>query len=180
MSILSDFLSKSLPWLGAAVSEASPLGLTAGAIGAIGSALGLGDDASHDDILKGVASATAEQKIALKQAEMDFQARMQEMGFKNASDLLSIDAGDRKDARAMQVSVRSWTPAILSAIVTVGFFGILGGMMAGLLNAKDNQALLVMLGSLGTGWTSILNFYFGSSAGSARKDELLHQSTPKD
>ena len=38
--------------------------------------------------------------------------------------------------------------------------------------------LVLLLGSLGTAWTGVISFYFGSSASSQNKDQLLHQSTP--
>jgi len=64
----------------------------------------------------------------------------------------------------------------MAILVTVGFFGILVGLMTD--HFKTSDALMLMLGSLGTAWTGIIAFYFGSSAGSQRKDELLHKSTP--
>jgi xanthosine utilization system XapX-like protein len=76
----------------------------------------------------------------------------------------------------MQTSVRSFIPPTLSILVTVGFFGILIGLM--LQKFQTSDALMLMLGSLGTAWTGIIAFYFGSSAGSQAKDELLHKSTP--
>jgi uncharacterized membrane protein YjjP (DUF1212 family) len=59
----------------------------------------------------------------------------------------------------------------LAASVTVGFFGILVALMSG----KIEQAAEVdiMLGSLGTAWTGIIAFYFGSSAGSQAKDAAI-------
>jgi hypothetical protein len=73
----------------------------------------------------------------------------------------------------MQVTTRSKLPAAIAIVVTVGFFGLLGGMMLGTLKISENQALLIMLGNLGAGWTAVISYYFGSSAGSARKTELM-------
>jgi len=50
------------------------------------------------------------------------------------------------------------------------------GMMSGKVTSSD--ALMLLLGSLGTAWTGVISFYFGSSASSQNKDALLHQSTP--
>jgi hypothetical protein len=67
-------------------------------------------------------------------------------------------------------------PPTLAIGVTVGFFGILFGLMFG--QIEHAPQIDIMLGSLGTAWTGIIAFYFGSSAGSQAKDDLLHQSTP--
>jgi hypothetical protein len=79
----------------------------------------------------------------------------------------------------MQTSTRSWVPPLLAAAVTVGFFAILGGMMFGKMSVADNTALTMMLGSLGTAWTGIIAYYFGSSAGSAQKTEILNRTGAK-
>jgi len=76
----------------------------------------------------------------------------------------------------MQKETKSYVPPALAALVTIGFFGILLGLMLGY--AKQSNELLVMLGSLGTAWTGIIAFYFGSSSGSQAKDQLIYNSTP--
>ena len=76
----------------------------------------------------------------------------------------------------MQKETKSIVPSLLSILVTLGFFGILGGLMSGKIETSD--ALMLMLGSLGTAWTGIIAFYFGSSASSQAKDQMLHNSTP--
>jgi hypothetical protein len=115
---------------------------------------------------------SADQIMMLKQAEIDMAARAQEMGL----DFAKLGNEDRKSAREMQATTKSMIPAILAVSVTIGFFGILVGLMTE--TFKTSDALMLMLGSLGTAWTGIMAFYFGSSASSQNKDNLLHQSTP--
>lgn len=115
-----------------------------------------------------------DQVAAIQQAELAIKAKAQELGL----DFAKLTNEDRASARLMQANVKSWVPPFLAVVVTVGFFGILVGMMTE--TFKSSDALMLMLGSLGTAWTGIIGFYFGSSASSQNKDQLLHQSTPVD
>jgi hypothetical protein len=161
------------PWIGTALG--GPLG--GAAVGAVADALGLSDktEASIKAALSGV---TPEQMLALKNADQAFSAKMQELGYANVEKLAALAVDNTKDARAMQVSTRSRIPAVLAVIITCGFFGILIGMLRGDLTATDNQALLIMLGALGAAWGAVVNFFFGSTAESGRKTELLAQAPP--
>ena len=107
-----------------------------------------------------------------KDYELELQKQANELGL----DFEKLAVDDRKSARDMQATTKSSIPAILAIGVTVGFFGILIGLMTD--NITKSDALLLMLGSLGTAWTAIISFYFGSSASSQNKDEMIHRSTP--
>jgi hypothetical protein len=140
------------------------------AVEAVSKAIGVDPSAVQDTINSG--KLTAEQIASIQQAEITLKAKAQEMGL----DFEQLAVQDRKSARDMQVTTKSWIPPLLAIIITLGFFGILGGMMTG--RVTSSEALMIMLGSLGTAWTGIIAFYFGSSASSQNKDALLHQSTP--
>jgi hypothetical protein len=159
------------PWIGTALG--GPLG--GAAVGAIADALGLSEktEASIKAALSGV---TPEQMLMIKNADQAFQVKMVELGYANQKDLAALAVENTKDARQMQMTVRSMVPAALAVLITVGFFGILIGMLAGTLSATDNQALLIMLGALGAAWGAVVNFYYGSSAGSEQKNVLIAQA----
>lgn len=152
-----------------APTVASALGgpLAGMAISAISKAVGVEEDKVQDLITSN--KMTADQIAQVKMAEIELQKQAQALGLN--FEQLAVD--DRKSARDMQMATRSWVPPLLAAVVTLGFFGILVGMMFGKVSIADNTALTMMLGSLGTAWTGIIAYYFGSSAGSQAKTELM-------
>lgn len=163
---MNDFLRTLVPMLGSALG--GPLGGAAASF--IADKLGIQDktiEAVTEVLNSGKMSA--DQIAALKLAEIDFQKFLDS----NKIKIEEISAGDRKSARDMQSLTRSFIPGVLAIAVTIGFFGILTYMLQG--EYKPTDALLVMLGSLGTAWTSIVAFYYGSSAGSAAKNEMINR-----
>jgi hypothetical protein len=140
------------------------------AVSAISKAIGVEPEKVGDLISNNKLSA--EQIASIKVAEIELQKQANELGLN--FEKLAVD--DRKSAREMQAATRSWVPPLLAGSVTVGFFAILGGMMFGKMSVADNTALTMMLGSLGTAWTGIIAYYFGSSAGSQAKTELMSKT----
>ena len=140
------------------------------AVEAVSKSLGIDPNAVQDTINSG--KLTADQIASIQSAEIALKAKAQEMNL----DFEQLAVQDRKSARDMQTTTKSFIPPLLALIITLGFFGILIGMMTGKVTSSD--ALMLLLGSLGTAWTGVISFYFGSSASSQNKDALLHQSTP--
>jgi hypothetical protein len=161
------------PWIGTALG--GPLGGMA--VEAVGNALGLSEK-TESSIKAALAGVTPDQMLAIKNADQAFALQMQALGFKQVSDMEAFAVADRKDARDMQKTTRSIIPATLSVMITTGYFGILIGMLSGKFSISDSQALLIMLGSLSTGWGVVMAFWFGTTNDSGRKTELLAKSAP--
>ena len=166
-----EFLKTLVPMLGTALG--GPFGGIAA--GFIAEKLGL-EGKTVDAVTKALTDnkMTADQVSAIRLAEIDFTKFLAQ----NEITKDQLDTQNTADARAMQIAVKSSTPDILAVIIVTGFFGILIAMMMGLLTASDQQALLILLGSLSAGFGAVLNFFFGSSRGSQNKDVLLANSTP--
>lgn len=168
---LKKILGTAAPWIATAIG--GPMAGQAVAMAA--KALGLKDDAKVDDVQAAVDSGqlTGDQLIALRKADDEFREKMQAAGFENVQKLEQIAADDRASARAREVAVKDKTPMVLAMAVTAGFFGVLLFMLLKDIPQQAHDVLMVMIGSLGTAWTGIVTYYFGSSAGSAQKTELL-------
>lgn len=167
---IKPFVSKFAPIVGAALG--GPLGGAAGAL--LANALGVkdADPKSIEQAIKN-GTLTGEQIIALKQAEDQFALQMKQLDINSVEEMEKLAIQDRSSAREREMAVKDWTPRILAYGVTIGFFGLLSFLLRHDLPAGSKDVLNIMLGSLGTAWISIVTYYFGSSAGSDKKTDLM-------
>lgn len=163
---LFGVLKNIAPTLLAGVSgPLAPLALTI-AKKALGSE-SMTDDALEEAVSK--ASGTTEGLAQLRQIEADLQKAELEHEFKFSE----LEVDDRKDARARQIALKDTMPAQVFYLTSLGFFGALIFMFVRGIPATGGEALLLMLGSLGTAWGASVAYFVGSSAGSRQKTEIL-------
>lgn len=160
------------PWIATAIT--GPLGGMA--VGALADALGLSDK-TESAIKQALSGATPEQMLAIKQADQAFATRMQELGFQNIQALEKIAADDRDSARKREMSVQDYTPRILAYLIVGGFLGMAYGVLFKQMSA-DSVLAGTIIGYLSAKAEQVAAYYFGSTAGSKQKTELLANSVP--
>jgi hypothetical protein len=164
---LAGVVGKAAPLLGTLLG--GPAGAAVGSI--IASALGTGNDPAE---VERAIAADPQALVKLREIEASKTVRLQELAADQAKHEISTAAADRASAREREAKTGdTLTPRALALLVTLGFFGVLGYLLAAGKPAQGGDALLVMLGSLGAAWTAIVAYYFGSSAGSAAKTEIM-------
>ena len=165
-----EWLKTLAPMLGTALG--GPLGGAAAAF--IADRLGVDSKTvtAVTDVLNS-GKMTPEQISALKLAEIDFQKFLES----NKIKLDEIAAADRNSARTMQATTKSVVPSVLTMLITVGFFSVLGWMLYSPA-VMNSPPLLIMLGQLGTAWGVACAFWFGTTSGSKDKSAMLANSTP--
>ena len=172
MKVIGGLLAQIAPTIATAIG-----GPVAGmATKALSNALFGHQDAPDDEIQAALLNATPEQLSTIKKIDADFKAKMKELDI----DLERIASQDRDSARNMQIHTNDWIPRVLALLITVGFFGILIWMLTKGMPPTGTEALLMMLGALGTAWTGVVNFYYGSSAGSKAKTDALSEFKGKN
>lgn len=166
-------VAKAAPVLGAVLG--GPVGAVAGAAGALlGSVLGV--DSDPEAVTK--ALADPETLVKIKRIESDERQRLLEW----QSTQLNAELENVKSAREREVALAqaghgaSWATSIVSCIVTIGFFVMLYLVISGG-KAELGDAGLMLLGTLATGFGAVINYYLGSSIGSAAKDRFLGNNT---
>lgn len=143
--------------------------LAGAAVTALGSVFGISEPTS-DKIAKLFVDGqvSADNLAAIRKLELDYQNQEKERGFKYSE----LAFKDVDSARQMQISTHSKMPAVLTVLVTVGFFGILS-LLFFHPELKGNEIVMVMVGQLSAVWAGCVAFYTGTTYGSANKNALL-------
>jgi hypothetical protein len=143
--------------------------LAGAAVEALSRAIFGKDAVPEEAIADAIEGATPDQLIALKRAEHDFMIALRQAAVEEQR----IDAADRASARERQAKMDDWTPSVLGALIIAGFFLTLGVMVARRLPEGAETEFSIMLGALATMTAAVVNYFFGSSAGSREKTRLL-------
>lgn len=143
------------------------------AVGAIGSALGLGESASEEQISNALQRPTSEQLLALKKADQDFAIRMRELDV----DVQRIHQADRDSARQREANTGDmWTPRVLAAVTLFAFLACVWFVFSQKLTGMDAAQIALIGGVVGYASAkadTVIAYYFGSSSGSEEKNRLL-------
>lgn len=168
-------IGKVAPWLaGTFGSPAAGI-----AVGALCKVVGLEptlENAQKAAEMAAAGTMTGEQFLALQVAEQSHREKMMGMGYENLQALEEIAFKDRDSARNREIKTGdSWTPRILAALVILAWFIIQWYLLQHLVPTENREMVLRGLGTLDMSVGLVLGYYFGSSSGSARKDEISAQ-----
>lgn len=100
---------------------------------------------------------------------MEFRSRMRDAEIKE----LEIRTKDVQNARQL-LSV-SKGPIIISGLVVLTFSILLYMVMFVAIPAASQAVAYLLMGSLGAGFTQVLNFWLGTSVGSKEKDSTINR-----
>jgi len=156
------------------------------AVSALEGVLGLAPGAGTDEVSATVAAGLTPQTIAaLRTADQKHAELLGQQGIDlakvnadYAAASAGIEAADRDSARRREISVGGLTTPVMAWIVIAASIGLGIAVITGHVTKDPALATLVgtVLGSFLSEAKQVIAYYFGSSAGSDRKTELLSQA----
>ena len=136
------------------------------AVSAVAKAIGC-----EPDEVQGIISSnklTAEQVASIQLAELELKKQAQSMNL----DFAKLTVEDRKSARDMQIATKSMLVPSLAILIVSAFIGVVIATLGGFA-VVDSVLAGTLIGYLSAKAEQVVNFYFGSSAGSKEKTDLL-------
>lgn len=141
------------------------------ATAAVKGVLGLTEESTDKDVERALLSATPETMLKLKELENQFKIDCKKLGV----DLEQIAYQDRDSARKRESETKDKMPAILGITTVVGVIVVFSIVLSGNIELTGEQGLMVgtIVGAIIGYGTQVMNYYFGSTSGSAKKTEIM-------
>lgn len=131
-------------------------------------------NATEAEVVTALQAGGAEALIKLKEADNKFRLDMERLGI----DLERIHQEDRSSARDREVkSGDSWTPRILAGLVVSAWIAVQWFLLNNIVPGEMRELVARVLGTLDAALTMVLAYYFGSSAGSREKTQIMGRQT---
>lgn len=117
--------------------------------------------------------------MARVESDNDAMVKLAEIETTNETRLAEIAFENTKSARDREVEVTkatgrmNWPMYVLAGVIVIGFFVVIGLLLAVSIPAGSKEIFLMLIGVLGAKFGDIVNYFFGSSKGSADKDRLI-------
>lgn len=150
---------------------------------AVEAATGTADPAGQ---VQAMADPAVESKLRLDLAQIAADRETaRDVATQNRMDALLADVADARRqtvALAASGSRIAWGAPVVSLVATAGFLAAFAALVFAPVVQDAGRAAMVniMVGALAGGYTGVLGYWLGSSAGSARKDSVIANSVSKD
>lgn len=150
--------------------------LAGAAVGALSQKFLGKPNGTEDELAPIIAQANPETLLKLKEVDKELK-----LGFANAGiKLEEISADDRASARDREIKTSdSWSPRILAALVLIAWFSAQYVVFNKIIDPSMRDFAMRLLGTMDGAVMLVLSYYFGSSAGSANKNDLLSKALDK-
>ena len=132
------------------------------------------DNASEAEIAAVIQNGGPEVLVKLRELDQHFAVKMKELDI----DLEKLHQLDRASARDREVKTGDrWTPRVLAGVIVFGFlmtvYMVLSGYVEGLKDPVAAGLIGTLIGYVSAKADQVVSYYFGSSAGSKEKNEML-------
>lgn len=129
---------------------------------------------TEEAVVKAIEGGDPTTWAQIKEAEREFVVRMRELDI----DVEKIHQQDRDSARQRQIQLKDKAPGILAGFIMAVFSAVMVLQFLIVfreitIDPSSMRVLDASLGILSAAVISVVSFYFGSSAGSQRKTELM-------
>lgn len=160
----------------AATGVGVPVAGAVAALGALGRAFGLGDNAKPEEIEAAI-KADPQAALKLRLAEMDFTLRNRELDIQELREHLQDvqNARDMDTKKTQATGKRDYNLYILAWVNVLGFFAVIVAVILADMPTSEvaKTAVAMLFGALIGGYKDVLGYFFGSSKSSSDKTALL-------